>query len=94
MKKLLSDFKIPLILITEIILSLTLGDAVPESVKSALYAISLTLKELLLFALPFIIFSFLLNSIGTLKKGAYSFVALAFSMVILSNFAATTLGGP
>ncbi len=93
MKKILSDFKVPLILITEIIVCLTFGDFITEGIKSGLYALSLSLKEMLLFALPFVIFSFLLNSIGTLKKGAFSFVALAFSFVIISNFTATILGG-
>ncbi|NCP61953.1 MAG: dicarboxylate/amino acid:cation symporter [Alphaproteobacteria bacterium] len=93
MRKFLSDFKMPLILITEIIVCLLFGDFIPLSLKSGLYAVSLTLKEILLFVLPFVIFSFLLNSIGILKKGAFSFVALAFSMVVISNFTATVFGG-
>lgn len=93
LRKFLSDFKMPLILITEIIVCLLFGDLIPFSMKSALYAVSLNLKEILLFVLPFIIFSFLLNSIGILKKGAFSFVALAFSMVVISNFTATVFGG-
>lgn len=93
LRKFLSDFKMPLILISEIVLCLLFGDFIPLSIKSALYTISLNLKGILLLALPFVIFSFLLNSIGLLKKGAFSFVALAFSMVIFSNFTATVLGG-
>ncbi len=93
MKKFLSDFKIPLILIIEIIVCLSFGDIIPEHLKSGAYALSLTLKEILLFVLPFVIFSFLFNSIGTLKRGAFSFVALAFSLVIISNFTTSTLGG-
>tara|TARA_R110002095_G_scaffold197158_2_gene176149 strand:- start:261 stop:1427 length:1167 start_codon:yes stop_codon:yes gene_type:complete len=83
----------PLILITEIVVSLFFGDLIPSPIKTGLYALSLSLKEILLFVLPFVIFSFLLNSIGILRKGAFSFVALAFSMVIISNFTATVLGG-
>jgi len=89
----LADLKLPLILISEIILCLFFGDMVSVEIKSALYAISLSIKEALLMVLPFIIFSFLLSSIGTLQKGALSFVVIAFLMVILSNFTATSLAG-
>ncbi|NCP61955.1 MAG: dicarboxylate/amino acid:cation symporter [Alphaproteobacteria bacterium] len=89
----LADLKLPLILISEIILCLLWGDRVSTEIKSALYAVSLSIKEALLMVLPFIIFSFLLSSIGTLKKGAFSFVVIAFLMVILSNFTATSLAG-
>ena len=41
MRKQLSDFRTPLILITEIIVCLALGDYIPTYLKSALYAISL-----------------------------------------------------
>lgn len=89
----LADLKLPLILISEIILCLFFGDMVSTDIKSALYAVSLSIKEALLIVLPFIIFSFLLSSIGTLQKGALSFVVIAFLMVILSNFTATTFAG-
>lgn len=89
----LKDLTLPLILIAEIILSLTYGHLVPVEVKSGLYAISLTIKELLLFVLPLIIFCFLVSSVGTLKKGALSFVALAFTMVVISNFLSTSMAG-
>ncbi len=89
----LADLKLPLILISEIILCLFFGDMVSVEIKSILYAMSLSIKEALLMVLPFIIFSFLLSSIGTLQKGALSFVVIAFLMVILSNFTATSLAG-
>lgn len=89
----LADLKLPLILISEIILCLFWGDMLSTEIKSALYALSLSIKEALLMVLPFIIFSFLLSSIGTLRKGALSFVVIAFLMVILSNFTATSFAG-
>lgn len=86
------DFKIPLMLALEIILCLLFSDYIPLEVRGVFYAVSLSLKEILLFALPFIIFSFLFHSIGTLKKGAFSYIALVFSMIIVSNYMATCLG--
>ncbi len=87
------DLTLPLILITEIILCLWFGDFISLEVKSALYAISLTIKGILLMVLPFLIFSFLTASIGTLKKGAISFIVVAFSLVVISNFFATSVAG-
>ena len=93
MSTFLKDFKIPLILIAEIILCLTLSDAIPLEIRGVFYALSLSLKEILLYVLPFIIFSFLLYSVGTLKKGALSYIILVFSMIAASNFIATLMGG-
>ena len=93
MNTFLKDFKIPLILMGEIIICLTLSDYIPVTIREIFYAVSLSLKEGLLFMLPFVIFSFLIQSIGTLKTGAFSYVALVFSLMALSNFAATFLGG-
>jgi len=64
----LADLKLPLILISEIILCLFFGDMVSVEIKSALYAISLSIKEALLMVLPFIIFSFLLSSMAPFKR--------------------------
>ncbi len=89
----LKDFKIPLILIAEIIICLALSDEISMSIRSLFYAISLSMKEILLFVLPFIIFSFLMYSIGSLKNGAFSYIALVFSLIVASNFIATMLGG-
>ncbi len=89
----LRDFKIPLILISEIILILLFADYVPQQIQSISLAISLSIKEILLFTLPVVIFSFLGNSIGSLKQGAFRYIALVFLMIFLSNFFATFIGG-
>lgn len=89
----LSDLKLPLILVAEIILCLAFGDLIPTPVKAAFYSVSIFLKEMLVTLLPFIIFSILFKSLGSLNKRALSFAALAFSLVILSNFISTSLGG-
>ena len=89
----LTELKLPLILVAEIILCLAFGDLIPLTIKAAFYSMSAFLKEVLVLVLPFIIFSILFNSLGSLKKGAFSFAALAFALVILSNFVSTSLGG-
>jgi Na+/H+-dicarboxylate symporter len=89
----LSELRLPLILVAEIILCLAFGDLVPTSLKTALYSLSVLLKNILVTALPFIIFSILFSSLGALKKGAFTFTALAFSLVIVSNYVSTSLGG-
>lgn len=88
-----SDLRLPLILMAEIIFCLAFGDLVPVAIKSAFYSVSVLLKNTLVTALPFIIFSILFSSLGALKKGAFTFTALAFSLVIISNYLSTSLGG-
>ena len=93
MSQKLSELKLPIILIAEIVLCLLFGEMIDENIKSFFYSISLTMKGILLTLLPFIIFSFLVSSMSDLKKGALSFVALAFIMVCCSNFISTSVAG-
>jgi hypothetical protein len=81
-----SHFKMPALLGAILLFSLTLGNLVPVEIKSSLYAISLSIKEALVFVLPFLIFSFLFSSMSTLKKESILFVLLLLPIVCLSNF--------
>lgn len=90
---LLKELALPLVLITETFLCLKFGHMLSVDVKSALYAISLTIKDLLLFGLPFLIFSFISASLGNLQKGAISFIVIAFVLVVTSNFLGAFLAG-
>lgn len=85
MKK-LWQFKLPIILLSIILFAIIVGPLLPVSIQSLLYAIGLTLKELLIFVLPFIIFSLLLNSIVHLKQGAIRLILLLIPLMCLSNF--------
>lgn len=87
------EFLLPALLLTEILFALTLGDIVPNDIKSLFLSISLTLKSILLSVLPFIIFSYVMGSMSELKQGAFSFVILAFAMVVTSNFVLTSFAG-
>ncbi len=80
------QFKLPLTLLAIILFAVLVGPSLPDSLQSMLYAISLTLKELLVFALPFIVFSLLLTSIVHLKQGAIKLILLLIPMICISNF--------
>jgi Na+/H+-dicarboxylate symporter len=62
------------------------GNLIPLQVKSAIFACSLTLKEILLFVLPFIIFICLFSSMVANQGRALRFVLILFITVSVSNF--------
>ena len=65
------------------------GHTLPLNVKSFLYSISLSIKEVLIFVLPFVIFSYLFSSIFNFQSGAIRFIVVLVPLVVLSNFLAT-----
>jgi len=64
------------------------GHLVSPSMKSFFYAVSLTLKQCLLFVIPFIIFSLVLHALVSLKGGVFGFIVKLVSCVYISNFTA------
>lgn len=80
---------LPLQLLTIVLFVLFLGNSIPLGLKSFFYALSLSLKEVLLFVLPFIIFSFLFSSLLSFKDGALRLVLSLFGSVFLSCFLAS-----
>lgn len=84
------DISIQLLII--LILTLLFGDYLSLPVKSTLYAISLTLKEILILILPFIIFSCLLNTMVSHQGEAFSFVLIVLIFVCISNFISILAG--
>ena len=90
--KVLRKYQLPITLICLIVGAIAVGDYIPVIIKSGLYAFSLTVKEVLVFLLPFIIFSFLFHSLISLKQRAVLFVVLLLAMVALSNFLAIITG--
>ena len=65
---------------------LLFGDQIDASTKSQLYAISLCLKDIIVFVLPIIIFSFVLNGILSLKGESLKVILTLVPLVCLSNF--------
>lgn len=91
-KEFLNKIKMPLFFLAILILPLFFGSYIPLEVKSVSYAISLSIKSVLEFALPFIIFSFMFYCLSNLQKGAVFFVFLLLLCVFVSNFSALMIG--
>ncbi|WP_081726634.1 cation:dicarboxylate symporter family transporter [Legionella oakridgensis] len=68
------------------------GPYIPLEIKSISYALSLSMKSILEFLLPFIIFSFVFSCLANLQKGAVFFVFLLVTCVFFSNLLALMLG--
>lgn len=84
--------RLPIILLLILILPLFLGPYVPVGVKSLLYSLSLTMKEILIFILPFIIFSFIFSSLLNFRTGVVKFIICLILMIFVSNSIAITTG--
>ena len=81
-------FKIglPLQLIIMIVAVLTLGDYINLEIKEFFFAISLTIKEILIFFLPIIIFSYLTSCQLSFEKGVVTFVSILLLTTFISNY--------
>ncbi|RUQ95178.1 cation:dicarboxylase symporter family transporter [Legionella septentrionalis] len=88
----IKKIKLPLLLLSILILPLFLGQYVPVQIKAISYAFSLSMKGILEFLLPFIIFSFVFSCLSNLQKGAVLFVFLLIICVFASNFTALMYG--
>lgn len=84
-------FGLPLQLITLVGVVLLLGNAMPLVFKQFAYALSVSLKEVLMFALPLVIFSFLFSCLLSFKEGVLTFVISLILAVCASNFLAVLL---
>lgn len=82
----LSRIKLPLLLVLLITAVLFLGNYIPLNLKELFYSISLSLKSILEFFLPLIIFSYLSSCILSFKKGVIAFISILLIIVFLSNF--------
>lgn len=84
--------KLPVKLILIIVGVLFFGHYLSLDVKQFCFAISLSLKAVLEFLLPIIIFSYLSSCILSFKKGVLTFVIILLTTVYISNFIATQVG--
>ncbi|MBS9530062.1 dicarboxylate/amino acid:cation symporter [Wolbachia endosymbiont of Rhagoletis cerasi] len=80
-----------LILLTVITSAAFFGHLVPMEVKTFLYSTSLSIKEVLLFIMPFIIFALIFSSVNNLKQSAIKFILLLIIMIFLSNLASSLI---
>lgn len=83
--------KMPLFLLAILIGVFFLGQSLPLTVQSILFALSATIKEILIFVLPLIIFCLLYKTAVTLAKQATKIILLILLAVCASNFISTLL---
>ena len=86
----LPKLTMPLQLIIVLVSAGLFGGLLPQNILAIFYSISLTLKGLLLFILPLLIFSCLFLSFSVLRSGkAIKFILILFIFVCISNYIAT-----
>ena len=83
--------KMPIILMAMIVLMGVSHQWLPLSFKSALYGISLSLKSLIVFVLPFLIFGLLFKTSVQLAKKASKWILFILIAICLSNFVSTMI---
>lgn len=62
------------------------GDYIPLGLKEFSYTISVLIKDLLVLALPYIIFAYLFSTLVALQNGAILFVISLVTCVVVMNF--------
>lgn len=77
---------LPIQLVLIILLTALFGDYLPIPVKQLFLTISSIIKEILIFVLPFVIFSYLFSCLLSFQSGAFIFVLSLLASVILFNF--------
>lgn len=77
---------LPLQLITMILVVFLAGDYIPVGIKDFFYTISVLIKDLLVLALPYIIFAYLFSTLVALQNGAILFVISLVFWVVFMNF--------
>ncbi|OIO58681.1 MAG: transporter [Verrucomicrobia bacterium CG_4_10_14_3_um_filter_43_23] len=93
MKENKKSFKLglPLKLAIIVIACFLFGDFITPTIKSFFYSISLTIKDLLIFVLPLIVFSYIFSCILSLKQRSWVFVGLILVALTASNFFSTLI---
>jgi len=85
-------YKLLFLLLSLFIAMLLFGNLVPITAKSFFYAVSLSIKNIIVFLLPLVIFTFLWGSLVALQKRAGKFILLLLILVSFSNFIAILAG--
>lgn len=91
-KRFLAKGWLPVLLLCILIFPLFLGPLIPIKIKSFLYSVSLSMKTVLIFLLPFIIFSFIFSSLLNFKSGVLKFILALVGMIFISNSTAIFTG--
>lgn len=83
--------KLPVLLALSIVSSLLLNNIMPLAAKQMIFAVALTIKSIVLFLLPLIIFGLLFKTFVKLSEHAICVIFLIFGSLCTSNFINTFL---
>ncbi len=83
--------KMPVILLAIIAAIFILDGFIPYEVKSHIFALSLLVKSIIIFSLPFIIFMLLFKTVAKLSSSATKIILLVLGGVCCSNFLSTMI---
>lgn len=83
--------KMPIILLTIILAVIFLDSLIPNIIKQVLYSSSLSIKSIIVFFLPLVIFSLLFKTSILLDNNATKIIGLILVLVCVSNFTSTFL---
>lgn len=83
--------KMPFILMAVVIAIIALDPFISLEIKSIVYALSLSIKSLIVFLLPFIIFGLLFKVASNLAHNGTKVIVLILASVCLSNFCSTLI---
>jgi Na+/H+-dicarboxylate symporter len=81
--------KMPFLLLAIFLAVKLLGNWLPEAWLSTLYAISLSIKSLIVFVLPFVVFGLLFKTAVSFADRASKMILLILSLICCSNFIST-----
>jgi Na+/H+-dicarboxylate symporter len=83
--------KMPFILLALILLTAVIHPWMPLQMQACLYGVSLSIKSLIVFSLPLIIFGLLFKTAVGLAQKASTMIFMIVAMICLSNFFSTML---
>ncbi len=83
--------KMPFILVALILATILLDPLIPFVFKQTFYSLSLTIKTIIIFLLPFIIFGLLFKAVVMLSNSTIKIIGLILILICVSNFIATFL---
>jgi Na+/H+-dicarboxylate symporter len=83
--------KMPFILVAIILATILLDPFIPFVFKQTFYSLSLTIKSIIIFLLPFIIFGLLFKAVVMLANSTIKIIGLILILICVSNFIATFL---
>jgi Na+/H+-dicarboxylate symporter len=83
--------KLPIILLISILILFLIDPWISLSLKQSMYALSLSIKSLIIFILPFLIFMLLFKAVSQFAKNATKWLLFILVAICCSNFISTLI---